>query len=395
MGKLSANKKMVAGTIQKLGIAPVSDSKLWDDTYLNFIGSTVLGSSSMQNAFFSSLVNKIGLLYITNKSYKNKLANFKKENMPMGVVVEDIYINFTNPQDYDSTSSLMTDDIQNNIYSVYYVADSYKKYFAKTSFDAFTQAFTNWDEMDKFINKIINQLYSSQQLYEWEKTKQLLGNDFNKSVGTMKKEEFKFYSNTFAQDLTKLLRATALNMANPTAKYNNFSAYAVAENYINGAIEPVLTYTAPENLNLIVRNDCLADIDVDVLSVAFNMDKVSFLGKVHGVDNFGKIESDTGTENGKTYNLMHTYKNKNGDEKNVYDITDYQITENGVTYQIKLMCVICDDAFIHIHDKKEPTISEFFDPSNLMRTTYLHSWQVYGLCPFANALAIYTKSVVE
>lgn len=399
MAKLSANKKMVAGTLQQLGI-PVSDSKLWDNTYLCMIGQQILQSSSMQNSFFAMLVNKIGKMYLSSNRYENQLKTFKKGTMPMGVAIEDIYINFQEGDDYDTESTLMTDEFKDDIISVYYVADSYKKFYAKTSYDAFVQAFVSWDNMDKFINGILSRLYDSQQLYEWKRTKQLLGNDFNETTGAMKRHEFTFYPNTFAQDLTKLLRATALNMVCPSATYNNFQEYAIANGYDNVTTQPVTTFSSFNSLNLIVRNDCLADVDVDVLSMAFNINKVEFLGKVHGVDNFGITENETSADSQKTYTKLYDYKKKNKqtsetETHTVYDITNYNIEENGSTYNIRLVAVICDDSFIHIEDTKEPMVAEFFDASNLIRTTYLHSWQLYGLCPFANALAIYTKTLVK
>lgn len=399
MAKLSANKKMVAGTLQQLGI-PVSDSKLWDNTYLCMIGQQILQSSSMQNSFFAMLVNKIGKMYLTSNRYENQLKTFKKGTMPMGVAIEDIYINFQEGDDYDTESTLMTDEFKDDIISVYYVADSYKKFYAKTSYDAFVQAFVSWDNMDKFINGILSRLYDSQQLYEWKRTKQLLGNDFNETTGAMKRYEFNFYPNTFAQDLTKLLRATALNMVCPSATYNNFQEYAIANGYDNVTSQPITTFSSFNSLNLIVRNDCLADVDVDVLSMAFNINKVEFLGKVHGVDNFGITENETSADSKKTYTKLYDYKKKNKqtsetETHSVYDITNYNIEENGSTFNIRLVAVICDDSFIHIEDTKEPMVAEFFDASNLIRTTYLHSWQLYGLCPFANALAIYTKTLVK
>ena len=399
MAKLSANKKMVAGTLQQLGI-PVSDSKLWDNTYLCMIGQQILQSSSMQNSFFAMLVNKIGKMYLSSNRYENQLKTFKKGTMPMGVAIEDIYINFQEGDDYDTESTLMTDEFKDDIISVYYVADSYKKFYAKTSYDAFVQAFVSWDNMDKFINGILSRLYDSQQLYEWKRTKQLLGNDFNETTGAMKRQEFNFYQNTFAQDLTKLLRATALNMVCPSATYNNFQEYAIANGYDNVTSQPITTFSSFNSLNLIVRNDCLADVDVDVLSMAFNINKVEFLGKVHGVDNFGITENENSADGQKTYTKLYDYKKKNKqtsvtETHSVYDITNYNIEENGSTYNIRLVAVICDDSFIHIEDTKEPMVAEFFDASNLIRTTYLHSWQLYGLCPFANALAIYTKTLVK
>lgn len=392
MANLTTNQKIAGGALQAAGFK-VSDGKLFDNNFLASVGAQILESPDMINKFYTSLVNRIGKVYINAPSYKNPLENFKKGNLPFGVAIEDIYVNFYDNYDYTPDSTLMSDEFKDDVIAVYYTINSYKKFYCKTSYKAFAQAFTNWAEMDNFINKILSRLYDSQQLYEWETTKNLIGNDFNAEVGAMRKQELTYYPSTFAQDLSKLLRATALNMTNPTSKYNNFKEYAVASGASGVTNRPVKTYSTFDSLNLLVRNDVLADIDIDVLSVAFNMDKAKFMGKVHSIDNFGTTNSEKSDDNTKTYTKIDEYESTEG-TVGIYDLSDYTITEGNKTYNVKLLAVICDDTFIHIEDTEVPQVMPFIDPSNLITTTYLHSWQTYALCPFANALAIYTKTEI-
>lgn len=395
MSKLTTNQKMVGATVQSLGLR-VTDQKLVTDTFLaTDIGTAILDNAQMKNMFFSGLVNRIGKLYLSsNQKYENALSVFKKGTLPMGVAIEDIYVNFLPNDDYSQESTLMTDTFRNDdVIAVYYTTNSYKKFYVKTSHEAFTQAFATWDDMDRFINNILSRLYDSQQLYEWSMTKQLIGNDFNQTEGTSVRKLFEYHDNTFSQDLTKMLRSSALNMVCPSSQNNNFQAYAKSKNDTSLSKRPVVTFSKFENLHILIRNENLTDISVDTLSVAFNLKYADFIGQVHGVDNFGITE--TQTADSKTYNKLYDYEDASGNTHNVYDYTDYTTTESGHTYQYKLIAVICDESYIHIEDTKKAFVDSFNDPSNMILTTYLHSWQTYALCPFSNAYAIYTKTQIS
>ena len=63
----------------------------------------------------------------------------------------------------------------------------------------------------------------------------------------------------------------------PSTLYNAYSK-------MSGADKPVTTWTDESRIVLLINADVMAEIDVEVLAAAFNMDKADFLGRVIVVD---------------------------------------------------------------------------------------------------------------
>ena len=79
-----------------------------------------------------------------------------------------------------------------------------------------------------------------------------------------------------------------MNFQLPSTKYN-----AWAKN--GGEGKPITTWTRPEDIVLIIRNDVRAKIDVQSLASAFNLSYADFMGNVITVDDFD-VYDDEGTK---------------------------------------------------------------------------------------------------
>ena len=88
----------------------------------------------------------------------------------------------------------------------------------------------------------------------------------------------------------------------------------------------------------------MAEIDVEVLALAFNMDKADFLGRVIVVDDFG-------------------------DEK--------------------ILGCLCDEAFLQIYNNQF-RFDEFYNARTMSWNFYLHAWDTFAISPFANAVIFAT-----
>lgn len=390
----TTNENIVGGTLKAVGYN-FTNTELLTDGYLISVGKEILQSSSLINKFTENLVNRIGKTYIKSNYYTNELADYKKDLVPNGVAIQDIFINSFEPDDFDTMdgSHLLDNDGQQDIISVYYTVNQQKKYRVVTERPELQKAFVSWGEMDNFIEKIINQLYTSQQIYEWNCTKTLLGSDYVSTNPCAKSQMINYYQETFAQDFVKQCRALYTSFTMPSPFNNNFVEYAKGKGLTNIAKNPVTTLSLKDQISLIVRYDTLADVEVDVLAVSFNMDKASLLGKIHAVDNFGVTTQ--ATDGDKSFEYLYSITDpQSGAETKYYDMTNYTVEEDGNTYRYTLVATMCDDSFIHISDLLEPMTSTFFNPDNLSLKTYLHTMTRFGLCPFANARYLYTKQLV-
>ena len=128
----------------------------------------------------------------------------------------------------------------------------------------------------------------------------------------------------------------------PSSNYNAYSKMQSADD------KPVVTWTDEERIVLLIRADVLAEIDVEVLAAAFNMDKANFMGRVIEVDNF------------------------NNDE---------------------VLAVICDEAFLQIY-QNQFRFDEFYNARTMSWNYYLHAWDTFAISPFANGVILTTQQPV-
>ena len=141
-------------------------------------------------------------------------------------------------------------------------------------------------------------------------------------------------------------RELFLNFQTPSSKYNSW-----AKN--GGEGRPVITWTNPEDIVFIVRNDIRAYLDVMVESMAFNIDKATLLGNILTVDDFNVYNED-GT--------LH------------YDGSD-------------ILGIIADKNFFRIR-RQDQFMDSFYNPNNRSIQYYLNNIKMYGISMFANHMVI-------
>lgn len=304
---------------------------------LQAVGNPILTYSATMNEFLNLLVNRIGLVIVHNRELRNPLAILKQGEMPLGMDIEEIA---ANPAKAETYNPVATDLLQQKIPDVkaaYHRLNRQDKYTVTIRNQQLRQAFTTWDKLESLIAAIVNSLYSGNYLDEFILAKQLFASaiDNNKiitdTVAPITDTE------TAKQFIAKA-RLYFRNFGFPSSNYNSWTKSG-------GTDEPFITWTPPENINMIIRSDIEAFIDVEVLATAFNMDKTTFLGNVLVVDNFDSAEN--------------------------------------------CVAVMCDKAYTQIYDNLTE-MTEFYNASTLAWNYYYHVWQTYSVSPFANAVAFIT-----
>ena len=147
--------------------------------------------------------------------------------------------------------------------------------------------------------------------------------------------------------LTKA-RELYLNMQEPTADYN-------AWRKVGGYGRDVLTWTDPEDIVFLIRNDLASYLDVNVLASAFNIDKASLLGRIKYVKDFN-------------------VRNTKGD-----------IILNGDN----ILGIMADKKWFRIKNQ-EITMDEFYNANNRTWQMYLNDVNMYQYSLFCNAVVFAT-----
>lgn len=297
------------------------------------VGSGILVNQSVQNEFVSALVDRIGLTVVRAVSLKNPLKKFKKGQLPLGRTIQEIFVDLAEEHMYDADlaeSQVFKREIPD--VSTLYHERNRQSFYKQTVQDSSLQtAFISWGTFDEFISRIIAAIYNSAEVDEYKYMKLVLDNYAAKGLYKFIEVSDPVASDVSAKDFVKKIRATAQKMTLPMGS-RDFNAMAVH------------TVTPMEDLHLIIDADIQAQIDVEVLARAFNMDKTSFLGHVTVIDGF----ATTG-----------------------------------------MKAVLVDRDFFMVYDTlhKMETIR---NPQGLYWNYYYHVWQVLSASRFGNAVAFVT-----
>ena len=68
---------------------------------LQQVGEAITSDKNIMNTFISALINKVAFSQVLNKMYKNPLARLKKNGVPYGSTIEEIFINPSKKKGYN------------------------------------------------------------------------------------------------------------------------------------------------------------------------------------------------------------------------------------------------------------------------------------------------------
>lgn len=291
----------------------------------------------MLNEFVTNLINRIALTIVRNKSYNNPLAIFKKGSMPLGTDIQDIFTNPAEAEQYEYSNTAMAKLLtitDPDTHVAYYRRNRQDLYTKTISREGLQGAFVSWDKFEEFISTITTSLYSGNYIDEFKYTKSLIDGAYDNDKVIVETVTNPTNEET-AKAFLKKVRALYNKLSFPSTEYNAYSKFS-------GAKGSITTWTDPERVVLIIKADAMAEIDVDALASAFNLDKANFMGRVIQVD---KFEND------------------------------------------EIIGVICDEAWLQIYDNVF-RFDEFYNARVMAWNEYLHAWGTYAICPFANAVVL-------
>ena len=301
---------------------------LFDDAY-----------QPMLNEFVTNLINRIGLTIIRNKTFSNPLSILRKGSMPLGTDIQDLYENPAEAEQYELSNTAMAKllTITDPDTHVAYYRRNRKDLYTKTiSRENLQGAFVSWEKFENYISAITTSLYSGNYIDEFELTKSLVDGAYDNNKVIVETVSA-VTDETSAKAFIKKCRSLFNKMKLPSTQYNAYSKFS-------GAKGTIKTWTEEDRFVLIVTSDVMAEVDVDVLARAFNIKNTKFLGRVIEVDSFENEE---------------------------------------------IQAILCDEAWFQIYENLM-RFDEFYNARTMTWNEYLHVWQTYAICPFANAVVFAT-----
>lgn len=293
----------------------------------------------MLNEFVTNLINRIGLTIIRNKTFSNPLSILRKGSVPLGTDIQDLYENPAEAEAYELSNTAMAKllTITDPDTHVAYYRRNRKDLYTKTiSRENLQGAFVSWEKFESYINAITTSLYSGNYIDEFELTKSLVDGAYDNNKVIVETVS-PVTDETSAKAFIKKCRSLFNKMKLPSTQYNAYSKFS-------GAKGTIKTWTEEDRFVLIVTSDVMAEVDVDVLARAFNIENTKFLGRVIEVDSFENEE---------------------------------------------IQAILCDESWFQIYENLM-RFDEFYNARTMTWNEYLHVWQTYAICPFANAVVFAT-----
>lgn len=298
------------------------------------VSSGLLINQTLQNDFINSLVDRIGLVVVKGVLLKNPLKRFKKGQLPMGRVIQEIWTDLTKEHMFDqevAEKEVFKREIP-DVKTLFHELNRQGHYKQTISQDALSLAFNSWGAFEDFLSSIIRTMHNSAEVDEYKYMKLAMDNYYANGhynvvpvVNPVDGQSMEL----FATQLREMASMLTLPMGS-----RDYNALAVH------------TRTDMSNLHLFIDAKLNAKMDVTVLAKAFNMDKADFLGSVTVIDGFASSG---------------------------------------------LKAVLVDESFFMVYDKIQKSTT-IFNPEGLYWNHWFHVWQVISTSRFANAVAFVEQS---
>lgn len=324
---------------------------LLDGDDIKKIGNILMDSVTLKNEFLQTLVNRIGYVITTSKSYKNPLSIFKKGKMDYGETIEEIFVNIAKPFQYDvdtATSEVFKRE-QPDVRTAFHVVN-FKTFYKQTTEDAtLRQAFLSYDGVNDLLSRIIESMVTAEQYDEFTTTKYMLAHLILK--GLIKTETIvKPVDRDTTTKVAKVLRKTSNDLTFMKDKFN---------------LMGVKNVTSFDDQYILITTDFEAEMSVDVLAWAFNMSKVDYLAHRVLIDDFGDIDIERMKE------LLGTL------------YVDISADEMAALSEIP--AILVDKSFFQIYDNYT-NMDTIYNQQGLYYNHFYHVWKIFSTSPFSNAV---------
>ena len=324
--------------------------ELTSDSDIGKLAQPVLSVPEVYNEFCNALINRIVYTQFLAKSFRNPFVVLEGDALPLGYAGQEVYVNPTkgrvyNAEDFAGLLVKYAADVKVQ-YTQINMDVQYPVTFSRQQLK---KAFTSWGDLETFIENLSNSLYNGAYIDEYNATKQLIAGAYKDNIAQVEVVSA-ISSEATAKAFVTKARELFLQFQTPSSSYNAWAK-------VGGEGRPVVTWTNPEDVVFIVRNDIRAYMDVNVLASAFNMDKAELLGNILTINDFD-IYDDEGTK--------------------IFDGSN-------------IVGMIADKSWFRIR-RQDMFMDSFYNANNRSIQYYLNNIKMYNMSLFANGVVLATSA---
>lgn len=321
-------------------ILPTSD--------IGSFASPILDNPNVMNEFMNVLVQRIVYTQVDIKLFNNPLRVLEGDRIPLGSIGQEIFINPARGRRFnvDDFAGLLA-KYEADVKVQYHHLNSDLQYCVTITRAKLKDAFVSWSALENFIDGLTQSLYNGAYIDQYNLTKGLVSSAYGSNQVRV---EVISNPNTeaLAKEFITKARTMFLNMQTPTPNFN-------AWRQVGGYGRDILTWSNPEDIVFLVRNDIGAYLDVNVLAQTFNIDRSVLLGNIIYVNDFNEYDNEG---------------------KLIFDGSN-------------IVGMIADKSWFRIKEQ-ETTMDEFYNANNRTWQYYLNVVRMYSYSLFANAVVFAT-----
>lgn len=348
---LNASTETIINTIRANASAEYQDKipEVLKATDIPKVGEVLYGTPALANEFVSTLVNRIAMVRITSKTYNNPYAHLKKGMLDYGETIEEVFVDLCKANEFTTEKAQQQEFKKTlpDVKSAFHVMNYRVKYPITISPMQLRQAFTSAQGVTDLISKIIESVYNSAEYDEFLLFKYLL------IKGVTKGHFLAIPVNTSNLNNSAVaFRGTSNALEFMSTKYNNTGMH---------------TFSKKNSQAIFMDADFSAQYDVNVLASAFNMDKATFDGKLHLIDNWTEFDSER---------FEYLMEESDGFEP---------ITQAELELMEDVKAVLVDEEYFQVYDNLAVMTSTVVG-SSLYTNYWYHVWKTLSWSPFSNAV---------
>lgn len=314
------------------------------------VGEIIYGTPAFANQFLNALVNRIALVRVNSATFNNPYSALKKGYLEFGETIEEIFVNIAKVVDYSAEKGEARElkRTMPDVRSTFHAMNWRVMYPVTIQDEDLKLAFLNESGVTDLIAKIVESVYTAAEYDEYLLFKYLLikavshGKMYPLSVGT---------------------DADLKVAAEKYRGISNLLTFMKKEYNATG----VQTTTPKERQAIFMDAMYNAKYDVNVLASAFNMDKATFMGNLHLIDDWTTFDNDR---------FATIRANSDGLE---------EVTTAELELMKDVKAVMVDTEWFQVYDNNAK-FTEKYVSSGLYWNYFYHVWKTISSSPFSNAV---------
>lgn len=320
------------------------------------VGEVICGTPAFSNQFINAIVNRIALVMTKSATFNNPYAHLKKGYLEFGETVEEIFVQIANVVDYTPEKGAAREFKRTlpDVKSAFHAMNWRVMYPVTIQDEDLRLAFLAESGVQDLVAKIVDSVYKAAEYDEFLLFKYLL----IKAVSHGKMYPMSIGAGTDLKEASATFRGASNDLTFMKTKYN---------------ASGVRTNTPRENQAIFMDSWFNAKYDVDVLAAAFNMDKATYTGALHLIDDWTSFDNER-------FEVIR--ENSDGLE---------EVTAGELALMKNVKAVLLDVDWFQVYDNNAK-FTEQYSASGLYWNYFYHVWKTISSSPFSNAIVFVTDT---